>query len=314
MSYTKTVLISTTLLVLLSLATGCQKSNSFVIPDELTSSEYKLILNPVKFSNIEQGFRQYWVIVKKVADENAKGSIEFDDPFGTMKHKQVSFYDTPDHDLRKHGYMLRVKYSFDDAGNLKPGINYSLKYRGKEAAGALAADLHTGEGFTPKYDKIELESDIVYYSAANHAEDLTYSVQNEIDLNNPLGTKYGDFVALYPVLKTFGIDPETPLAPISGLIADEYLYRPGKIDFGSGLFGRIDMSVWKVQVGDSLWLIPEFSYDHPFDADVVISKEAMKLNRAFLNKLRDAAPDWVVPGKLKASYLFEYDAAQRKLD
>lgn len=116
----------------------------------------------------------------------------------------------------------------------------------------------------------------------------------------------GEFSKVYPVLSTLGIAEDAKLGLVAGVNAKEQMIRPGKLEFSDGLRGRIDMTVWLVDLGGRQVKIPEFSFDHPFPEDRGYKEEAMRKCTTFIEKLQEKAPDWVIPGKLKARYLFEY--------
>ena len=114
----------------------------------------------------------------------------------------------------------------------------------------------------------------------------------------------GTFASIYPALNTLGLPDETPLVLASGVAADEWMVVPGKLDFGDGLYGRMDMTVWLLEGTDGIILVPEFSFDHPFYPDKSYNPVAMEKCRTFINKLNEKYPEWVVPGELKAATLF----------
>jgi hypothetical protein len=275
----------------------------------LNSSEYKLLLNPATFGDYNDGFEKYWSIIKEVAAEQNIPIIESEKPL-KQSHKNIGFFDTKDMDLRKNGYMLRRKIKFNNNVR-KPGVEFSLKFRSTNPEIANTADVKIGDGFTPKYDEIELESDIVYYSVKNGVTETTYSVQNVIELDENPKSTIGEFAKIYPVLSTLDIPLDEELKLIADTEPVEYMVRPGKLDFGDGLYGRMDMTIWLVELGGKQVRIPEFSFDHPFDKDNEYNPEAMERCILFINKLQEKNPDWVIPGKLKAAYLFDF-AAQNK--
>ena len=276
----------------------------------LTSSEYKLLLNPEKFNDYKQGFENYWAIIQRVAKDQNVPILISEDPL-SESHKNIGFFDTKNMDLRKNGYMLRRKIKISD-GLRKPGVEFSLKFRSNESSVANTADVKIGEGFTPKEEHIELESDVVYYSVANGDLETTFSVQNVIELEeNPILT-VGEFARIYPVLKTLNIPLDEELVLVASNEPIEFMVRPGKLDFGDGLFGRMDMTIWMVELGKKQFGIPEFSFDHPFHSDKKYNEEAMNRCTIFINKLGEQYPDWIVPGKLKAAYLFDYEKTKLK--
>jgi len=289
----------TILFILISFIFGACTSNDV---RQLNSSEYKLLLSKEFFDDYKTGFENYWEIVKTVANNNNVPVIEKDNPY-KLKHKEISFFDTKNLDLRKSGFLIRQKVKYKD-GHKKPGFEYGVKYRRSNPKDALSADLTLAEGYTPKYDKIELESDVVYNSITNGKRDIKYSVSNSIKLDEAPEMTLGAFIKIYPVLGTIGISPSTPLYKVAGVFADEWMVVPGKLDFGDGLFGRVDMTIWIVQTENGEMRIPEFSFDHPFFEERDYDKVAMKRCTDFIDNLQKFQPDWVAPGALKAAFLF----------
>ena len=272
---------------------------------QLNSSEYKLLLSADKFDNPLIGFKNYWEIVKKVAKNHNITVVEKTNPF-TLKHKEVSFFDTEQRELRKAGFLIRQKVKYEN-GNKKPGFEYGVKYRQTEPENALAVDLILNNGYTPKDETIELESDIVYFSRNGETNETTYSVSNSILLDEAPEMRLGSFADIYPALGKLGIPETAPLTKVAGVSADEWMVVPGKLDFGDGLFGRVDMTVWIIPTRDGELRIPEFSFDHPFVDGKQYNKDAMSRCTQFIVKLQEFEPNWVVPGALKAAYLFELE-------
>ena len=287
------------LLILLGIVfSGCSSKEI----NKLNSSEYKLLLNNKKFDDYEAGFKNYWSIVKTVANNNSIPVLENENPY-ELKHKEVSFFDTKNLDLRKSGFLIRQKVGYKD-DHKKPGFEFGVKYRGSNPKDALSVDLTLAEGYTPKYDKIELESDVVYNAISNGGRDIKYSVSNSIKLDRAPEMTLGAFVKIYPALGALDVSPSTSLHLVAGVSADEWMVVPGKLDFGDGLFGRVDMTIWIVQTENGEVRIPEFSFDHPFLENREYSKEAMARCTDFIDKQQKFEPNLVVPGALKAAFLF----------
>ena len=269
----------------------------------LNSSEYKLLLNAENFTDLEKGFQTYWDIVQAVAAEEGVPVLAKEDPL-KLSHKQVSFWDTEGHDLRKNSFLLRRKSKYKD-GEIIPGFEFGLKFRQPDPETTLTKDLTMTEGYVPKFDRIELESDIVYYSVLNGAEDVTYAVSNSVQLDSMPSDTYGGFVEIYPVLATLGIANDAELSMIAGAAIEEWMVKPGKLEFGDGLYGRMDMSVWIIETEEGELRIAEFSFDHDFLKDRQYDAEAMQKCTEFIVKLNEKAPEWSEPGRLKAAYLFD---------
>ena len=287
------------LLILLGIVfSGCSSKEI----NKLNSSEYKLLLNNEKFGDYETGFKNYWSIVKTVANNNNIPVLENENPY-ELKHKEVSFFDTKNLDLRKSGFLIRQKVGYKD-DHKKPGFEFGVKYRQSNPKDALSVDLTLAQGYTPKYDKIELESDVVYNAISNGERDIKYSVSNSIKLDRAPEMTLGSFTKIYPSLGALDLSPSASLHLVGGVSADEWMVVPGKLDFGDGLFGRVDMTIWIVQTENGEMRIPEFSFDHPFLENREYNEEAMARCTDFIDKLQNFEPNWVAPGALKAAFLF----------
>jgi hypothetical protein len=67
------------------------------------------------------------------------------------------------------------------------------------------------------------------------------------------------------------------------------------------------MTVWIIPTRDGELRIPEFSFDHPFVDGKQYDKDAMSRCTEFMVKLQEFEPSWVMPGALKAAFLFELE-------
>lgn len=292
---------------------GCCKvkqNNDLQNVDNLTSSEYKLLLNPVKFIDYNQGFENYWKIIQETAAEQNIPIIKTENPLKQgLRH--IGFFDTKNMDLQKNGYVLRRRISFKN-GEQKPGIEFTLKFRNSDSQITNGADVKVGEGYTPKDEQIELESDIIYYSIANNKAETTFSIQNSIVLDDYPQMTIGELSKIYPVLATLDIPLNDELRLVANNEPVEYKVKLGKLDFGNDLYGKMSIAVWIAELGEELVRIPEFSFDHPYPKDNEYNSEAMELCTTFIKKLKVMNPDWTAPGKSKSSYLFDYENKKMK--
>ena len=264
----------------------------------LNSHEHKLLLNKDKFEDMDSAFRDYWDIVKTVAEEQGLKINEFDGGF-ERKHNQVAFYDTDNLDLNKNGFLIRKRIKYKK-GQLDSAFILTIKFKANDYESASMADLALGEGYKPKSDVIEVEADIVAGAHPDSEPSVFYSVQNSVVLDVDPGSTLADYVKIFPVLKTLGLDLSLVLKPVNDIKAEEFIVKTGFIDYGNDLFGRVDMSAWIINGN----IIPEFSYDHPLDNWDDIPSESVDECEAFIAALQQKAPDWYVDGKLKAAFVF----------
>jgi hypothetical protein len=268
----------------------------------LNSSEYKLLLSADFFEDHQAGFAAYWDTIQSVAAAQGIAVRPSEAPL-KIGHKKVSFLDTENRDLRKASMLIRRKVKIKK-GEQAPGFEYGVKFRDRNPRVALSKDLSLAAGYERKFEEIELESDIVYYSKDNGDITTSYTVSNSIDLDVDPEHVIGSFINYFPILGSLGLDPSTPLSYIAGIEVDEYMIKMGHLEFGDGLEGRMDMTIWVMDTKDGQIVLPEFSFDHPFLKDRKYDPIAMEKCNRFINDLHDAAPEWTIPGELKAATLF----------
>ncbi|MEN8209812.1 MAG: hypothetical protein ABFR50_11245 [Candidatus Fermentibacteria bacterium] len=276
----------------------------------LNSTEYKLMLNPEKFGDYEAGFEDFWKIILDVAASEGI-AVDAAEEETKVKHRDIRFYDTEQNGLRESGYALRQRTKYKN-GEMRSEYELTLRYRRPSAAEALTADLNLAEGFVPKDETIELESDVVYSQGESGEEKTIYSLGNSTVLEQQIPTTLGEAARIFPVLGTLGLPPETELKSIVSIPVDERKVSPGEFDFGDGLKAEIDITVWIIEKGSGKIMIPEFSFDHDYRKDHPWSAEAMRRCTSFMKTFQTAHTDWVVPGTSKTQVL--YDLRQQNLN
>ena len=289
------------ILVLITLLAGCNSTGG----DEekaglpLGEHEHKLLLNPEKFEDLEQGFEGCWEIVKATAEANGLQVIEYDEDYDRSRY-YASFYDTDDLQLSRKGFLIRKRTKVKD-GRRDDTFKLTLKFKSTDLAAAAAADVLLADGHNSKQGDIEVEADIVNGPGPDSEPSTFYTVKNSIKLDKDPGGTLADYAAVFPVLGTLGIDPATELVPVNGIEVDVYVVTPGRLDFGNDLSGEVDISVWIID-GQA---IPEFSYDHSLDHWESVPSSSVDLCESFIGLLQSAAPEWCVDGRLKSTFVYE---------
>ncbi len=72
----------------------------------ITSREYKLMLKVDRFGNLKQGSKDFWDMVKSLVKDQGGKDVEEQ---GDVKTRRTWYRDTPKHDLRNHGFALRLR-------------------------------------------------------------------------------------------------------------------------------------------------------------------------------------------------------------
>ena len=309
-SMLRTILLGTLPVLMVACATQTTpvvpevKATEAVAPQYfLNASEYKLLLNPEMFTDYVSGFENYWKIINEVALAEGIAIVAEENPM-KLKHKDVKFYDTPNLDLRKQGFVFRERIKYKGAEK-KTGYDYVLKHTHLDPVIASSVDLTLAEGFVPKSPEIELESDLVYYSAANGSTQTSYTISNAFIQDVQPKMTYGTIQSIYPALSLLELTDETELVLVNGMYIDEWKVGPGKLDCGDGLYGDIDITIWLVETSEGTVAIPEFSFDHEYLKDREYADNAMARCTSFITKLNDYKPEWSVAGNQKSAFLFK---------
>ena len=147
--------VSSQLLILVTaiLVTGCNSTSDEEVKAGLPLSEHehKLLLNPEKFADLEQGFESFWEIVKTTAEANAVQVKEYDEDFERSRY-YAAFYDTEDLQLSRKGFLIRKRTKVKD-GRLDDTFKLTLKFKSTDHAEAAAADVHLAEKYDSKQDE-----------------------------------------------------------------------------------------------------------------------------------------------------------------
>ncbi len=266
------------------------------------SREAKLLLAGERFAQREQAFVAYWALVRKVAAEQGvkvrpryKGARE--------KRREVTFWDTADHSLRRRGYALRTRRKVR-GGTPASELEYALKLRSPDLAVAAQADV----GAPGLRVDEELEEDLTSAPDAPGGIRRLYARRVKLKMERSVPSTVGGFAELFPVLATLGLPLETALAPVGGAI-DERRVSPGKLDFGQRLVATLDLTVWLDSAGRPL--IAEVSYDHPIREPAAQPQPATERVRTFLGALRAASQGWVATeGMTKTAFTYGRVASQ----
>lgn len=269
----------------------------------LNSSEYKLLLDPGKFNDYPKALEAYWNIVQEVATQQGLNIILEDEPL-KLKHKQVTFFDTPDHDLKKAGFLFRQRQKFKKE---KPTSEYDyvLKYVQPNLEALSGIDMNVDTSYLDMSEGVEIESDLVYDFTPGGQVKTKYTISNSFDTDKTTSLIFGDIAKIYPILNSLDIPGDLTLQRVGDVTVDQWKIGPGSLDFGDGLVVEMDFTVWLVPTESGVISIPEFSYDHGFSDDVVYGEAALERCFEFMKHVNAHSPDWVVAGRSKSAYLYE---------
>ncbi len=276
---------------------------------KLNSREYKILLKPELFVNRQEAYKKVWEIAKSLADSLGIEVRESRQPFREQRRK-VYFLDTPDHDLRKHGYVLRVRVKYN--GN-KPRKEYNLtlKYRSTDLQKSAQADITVAlKGYKTK---AKFEADITPIKDSLGTMRFIYSKSVKVKkLDFSPGNTIGDYAKIFPVLGKLGVPLDKKLEIVNGFIVDERKVSPGMFVFGGGINGMVDITTW-YEFGDtSSPFVAEFSYDFRFMRHNEMIDKGIERASEFFKALQFALKDWYYPEGTKTGYVYSHKPTVKK--
>ena len=227
---------------------------------KLGSREYKVMLDHEPFVDRPAALGALREDIKVVAA--AVGGMSTTGGFDEERRRTVVFLDTPEHDLRRGGFVLRSRMAGEKA-------EYTLKCRSEDRYFAAGADLRTVKGFKPD-EKLEEDIAPPFHCRYSHSNTVRPPKKGGLRRGEPPRT-LGEAAAFFPVLGAVhderGIPMEAPLGVVNGITAFERVYTGTSLGFdGSGPDG--DDGEGAASVALILWtdgeagrpLVAEFSF------------------------------------------------------
>ena len=281
---------------------GCPKNGQIRIDSDKNlrphSRELKILIDPNSFVDREAGFREFWELVKEVAEEHG---IKTQTAYQAFKPKrqQVIFLDTDDFSVRKTGYILRKRVKYKKK-NKKLGkkMEFALKFRSDDVVKSAESNTYS----TDYGAKLGFEEDMGYSAESEDNFKRKYSKRSKIKTRDNPGTTIKDFAEIFPILGEIGIPVETVLKPVNGTLIDEWKVSPGHFDFGEGLIAESDITIWYDEDGNPL--VGEFSFDHKIkDFDNQVQPATHKMFTFFM-ALRERLGDRVSKETTKTGFTY----------
>jgi len=230
------------------------------IYESLHYREFKVLLKAADFDeSIESEVRDYWKLARRVAGElliNVRRAEREREPH----YRDIVFLDTPDFDLYRGGYMLRVRRPYLGA---KPAKVYelTLKVRGSDIARAANVDMTPAKGHA---GRVKFKEELLLVSSELGGMRSVFSHTCQLpDQSAPIGKRLSDFAAIFPILRTLGPKLSTPIAPAAPAPVQEVLYDLGVFGFRGAKTAKVNMAVWRDPHTEKI-LIGEFAYETHF--------------------------------------------------
>lgn len=245
--------------------------------------EYKFLVDPAKVDpDREKSFRQVWALTKEVFNQQGLQVKEKDkkNPFKPKRQDKI-FYDTPNMDLWKKGYIIRATVKYED-GKPEPKMKTVVKRINAPFAVVNGAKLTRADG----KNITELEDNV----GVGYGGKLNSYVEKAIS-NKLTKEQYGDmtigaFAKQFPVLSDIGLPADTKLVEYAGY---GQRAKPGYVIIpGAPEPSEISMECWSEKEGAKPIVCDfTFGYEGEFRMLTQAHKNGEKALTNIYNKLND---------------------------
>ena len=207
----------------------------------VTSREYKVMLNSHRFKDRKQGAEEFLELIAFLIGKEGGTVIERQNK---EERRQTSYLDTPQFTLRQNGFSLRLREEADR-------FQVNLKYRHADRYVSASKDLSdSSEG-------VKFEEDILppFTSKFSHSKSIKSAVRPQL-------TVMKEVTSLFPGLKEFNIDEETPVTTANNFKALEVTRKLCQFQFEKTEILKASLSFWYL-LDETHWpLVTEFSFDY----------------------------------------------------
>jgi len=212
----------------------------------VTSREYKIVLQTAAFADRDKAQKDLWLAVQAIANEL---QIKIKGFMNEQVKRKVKFFDTPERDFNKQGYVLRIRDSLKNGQPEK--TKAMLKFRSPDRIISGGVDVSS----PLRTSETKFEEDILTPFRSQYA----YSTSVEITDSN--WQTIANITQVFPGISALGLNPTTPVAAINGFVANETVTRGAIIDFGKEE-APAAITLWDVadENGGEKLAIAEFSF------------------------------------------------------
>lgn len=256
----------------------------------ITSREYKLILDSARFADRRGGTVALQALIDALADK-LDIAVEAQ---GEEETRRTWYLDTPDRQLRREGFLLRVR--LEDADGRHKVV---LKHRSPDRYVAAARNL----GSTRKRTEWKFEEDILPPFRSLFSQSVGFRARRPPEL-----ATVGDAVRLFPGLAELGLPDGQRLEVVNGFEALEVFCRLCKLRVGRKPPIKVGLGLWYRGPEDGRPLIAECAYDYQGgDAGDDFTLAVVRAANALFGWLQEQ-PGWVDPAATTKTR-FAYEGA-----
>lgn len=244
------------------------------------SREYKLMLATSSFRGAEPAINNYWTerlnpLIDRVLGRKSGGDSRAEGRFSLEKQRVVRFFDTPNCQLRRNGYVFRKRV--DAPGGIQGSgpEEGTLKFRSPDRLISAEARLENEDKFEEDISPVIARAETgegEFPVLVNHAAVMRsqYASSAKAKIGNQ-----DDIKTIHDVLDHFGEtdDPlegaheDAQLKLVSDFTAFERVYEGAEVDLGKGVDAEFALTLWYDHASGQLDqpVIAELSFAYDLD-------------------------------------------------
>ncbi len=269
--------------------------------DKVTYLEAKLILKPDRFTSV-QAFRDFGKIVQKTAKASGVGFVADAENGLRPQIREIVFGDTSDFRLYNNAFILRRRIPYVDGFPVgDPEIVF--KFRHPNEKEATAVDVR------PKIAgmcRIKFKAEALPLKDQVGGFRILYSHTCQFGLSqmhDPDKTSMATLAKVFPALAAIKKSDTEKISLVNGGIVEEVLLPLGQLDFGKGIVGKCDISLWRTR-GEHKSLVGEFAFQVKFDRKEDVGDKQRKAVAQFYISLQQDVKDWIALGVTKTAMVY----------
>ena len=269
--------------------------------------EFKILLKPQAFSDLERDARDYWKLAKSVAKQ-VPALIDESPRANVPQIREVTFFDTARFDLYRRSYILRRRtpYKGDAPGGK---FELTMKFRHPDPDLAFKTDVGCAKSL-PGIVKFKEELLLVGSELGGMRSVFSHTCQIK-NQSMALGKTLGDWAKIFPPVLGSKVASGAAIGPVSKVGVEEVLFDLGILHFGGGRNAKVNLAVWRERETQRV-LIGEFAFETGFKHYGRLHPRPKHRSERFYRLLQRETGAWVELGTTKTK--LAYALSGKKLD
>jgi len=269
--------------------------------DKINYLEAKLILKPDPFTSVD-AFREFGKIAQKIAKKNGVGFTMDPNSQRRPEIREITFGDTPDFRLYNNAFILRRRIVYVDGFPVgDPEIVFKYRHPDEQKAAAFDVRPNIAGRYRIKFkaETLPLKDRVGGYRIL-YSHNCQFGLSQMHDADR---ASMATLVSVFPGLRVIEKSPDERITLVNEGIVEEVLLPLGQLDFGKGMVGKCDISLWRTR-GEHKQLVGEFAFQVQFSLRELVADKPKRLATQFYLALQDEVEDWLALGVTKTAMVY----------